>query len=258
MNKKTVFITGAAAGIGRAAAIRFARSGWFVGAYDLDTEGLKSLEAEIGKENCCRKKLDVTKPAQIEAALAQFTERTGGRMDLLFNNAGVLFTGPFEEVEAAHNKLTLDVNVGGVIECSRQAFPLLKQTPGARMISMCSASALYGVPDFAVYSATKHAVRALTEALELEWARHDITVMDLMPPFVKTGMVTGARHVPIIDNLGVNLTAEDVVDVLYRAATSDEPRTHWPVSRQFGILKRVSDVLPSSLTRRLMKRASGY
>lgn len=258
MNNKTIFITGAAAGIGRAAALKFAQNGWFVGAYDLDTEGLASLEREIGKENCCRKKLDVTRPAQIEAALAQFEGRTGGRMDVLFNNAGVLFTGPFEEVPAAQNKLLVDVNIGGVLECSRQAFPMLKATPGARMISMCSASSLYGIPDFAVYSATKHAVRAITEALEIEWTRHDITVMDVMPPFVKTGMVANTRPVPIIDNLGVKLTADDVAQVIYRAATTDKPQTHWPVSREFTVLKNVSDVLPSTLLKRVMKRMSGY
>ena len=258
MDKKTIFITGAAAGIGRASALKFARAGWFVGAYDLDARGLESLQAELGAERCCTGPLDVTKPEQIEAALADFTKHTGGRLHVLFNNAGVLSTGPFEEVSAARNKLQVDINVTGVIECTRQAFALLKATPGARVVSMCSASALYGVPDFAVYAATKHAVRALTEALEIEWKRHDIVVSDVMAPFVKTAMVAGTRPVPIIENLGVNLTAEDVADTVWHAATTAKPQTHWPVGKEFARTKFLAGILPASLLKLAMVRASGY
>ena len=93
---KTVFITGAAHGIGLATARRFAAQGWFVGLYDINREGLAELLDSAEFDNACGQYCDVTDRASIEEALAHFAGRAGGRLDLLVNNAGILSSGRFE------------------------------------------------------------------------------------------------------------------------------------------------------------------
>src|SRR4051794_38040098 len=93
--RQSIFITGAASGMGRETARLFHSKGWFVGGYDVNDEGLAALRAELGPEDCVVRKLDVTDRADYRAALAEFGEATGGRMDILYNNAGIGRGGPF-------------------------------------------------------------------------------------------------------------------------------------------------------------------
>src|SRR5690349_20738010 len=112
--RKAIFITGAASGIGRATALLFAGNGWFVGGYDRNTEGLKALAAEIGAANCITGELDVTDKPAFEAALAGFAAETGGRLDLLFNNAGIGRRGPFDQQPFEDILEVVRVNLIGV------------------------------------------------------------------------------------------------------------------------------------------------
>ena len=95
--RPTLFVTGAAAGIGRAVAERFLKAGWFVGLYDVDEAGLRSLQQKWGADQCIAARLDVTSTEDWRAALAGFEQAAGGRLDVLFNNAGIAVTQPFEE-----------------------------------------------------------------------------------------------------------------------------------------------------------------
>ncbi len=222
MNRPSIFITGAAAGIGRATAELFAEQGWFVGLYDVNEAGVHELGQQLGSGRSIAGRLDVTDPAQFEHSLAQFFEAAGRRLDLMFNNAGIVFCDDFEAISLARHHATVDVNLKGVVSGCHLALPYLKQTAGARVINMCSASAIYGTPSFAAYSATKFAVRGLSEALSIEWHRHGIRVMDIMPLFVDTQMVAGfARKPRSMDVLGLRLTAQDVARTVWRA-------TRWP------------------------------
>src|SRR5580698_9566484 len=87
--RKSIFITGAASGMGRETALLFRRKGWFVGAADVNEAGLESLKAELGAENCLTQRLDVGIRVAYAAALNTFGAATGERMDILFNNAGI-------------------------------------------------------------------------------------------------------------------------------------------------------------------------
>lgn len=198
--RKTLFVTGAASGIGRATARLFAQRGWFVGLYDINREGVQALAAELGPEACIAAPLDVTRREEWEAAVQQFGQATGGRMHVLFNNAGIGDGGLFESVpqEVAH--AVISVNLGGVVNGLYACLPLLKSTPGARVVNTASAAGMMGTPLLATYSATKHAVRALTEALSLELERDDIGVCDVMPWYVDTAILDGHFH-----GLGVGL-----------------------------------------------------
>src|SRR6202008_3519610 len=104
----------------------------------------------------------------------------------LLNNAGILSAGPFESVPLARHFAMLDVNVASIMIGCHRALEYLKRTPGARVINMASATAIYGQPDLVTYSATKFAVRGFTEGLDLEWGRHGIRVSDIWPSFVSS------------------------------------------------------------------------
>ena len=185
---KTIFITGAAQGIGLATARHFASQGWYVGLYDINADGLNTLLESGNFPNACAAHCDVTDRVSIEAAMSHFAENTKGAMNVLLNNAGVLSAGKFEEISPQAHDLIADVNVKGFTHVAQAAFPLLKATPGAVMVNLCSASSIYGIPNLAVYSASKFYVRGLTEALNLEWADHDIRVTCVKPPVVNTAM----------------------------------------------------------------------
>lgn len=247
---KTILITGAASGIGAATARRFAREGWRLGLLDINGSALDNLNKSLGGQHWTRQ-LDVTNDAAVADAIKAFGEFSNGTLDLLFNCAGILHIGQFEDIAMADHARIIDINVTGLIRMSMAAFPLLKKTPGARMINMSSASAMYGTPHFASYSASKFAVRGLTEALNIEWKAHDILVQDVMTPFVKTPMVESQTfRAPVIERLGVSLTAEDLADEVWKASTSSD--VHHLVGLQFKSLSMASKWLPTIFTRNLM------
>lgn len=251
--KDTIFITGAGAGIGRETALLFASKGWFIGAADLDQAALASLQDELGADRCSIHVMDVVDPASVSQGLADFAERSQGRLRLLHNNAGILQVGRFEDIDMAAHRATVEVNLIGLMTVLHAAFPYLKATPGAQVINMSSASASFGIPDFASYSASKHGVRAMTEALSIEWERYDIQVGDLMPPFVKTAMVQGNEgYSALFDKMGVNLGPRDVAAAVW--AQAGQPRLHRPLSAQFRMLWPLAKAAPSALIRAVIKR----
>jgi NAD(P)-dependent dehydrogenase (short-subunit alcohol dehydrogenase family) len=254
LNKKAILITGAAAGIGQATARFFAARGWFVGLYDVDEAGVTALAAELGVHNVLAGRLDVTNADEWKAALEAFFLRTG-RLDVLLNNAGILASGPFESIQLERQQRILDVNVKGVLNGCYHALSYLRRTQHSRVINMASASAIYGQPSLASYSASKFAVRGLTEALDLEWQTHGIRVMDVLPLFVQTDMLKDART-KAIASLGINLTPEDVAKTVWQAACYKglSPRVHWLVGTQTKLIYSLSGLAPDWLNRLVTRR----
>jgi NAD(P)-dependent dehydrogenase (short-subunit alcohol dehydrogenase family) len=260
MERPSIFITGAAAGIGRATAQLFASRGWFLGLYDMNAAGLDSLKTELGAGRCVAGILDVTDPAAFAAALDGFFQAAGRRLDVMFNCAGILSVGHFEDIPLSRHHQMVDINLKGVINGFHGALPYLKQTRGARVVSMASASAIYGSPAYASYSASKFGVRGLTEALNVEWSRHGILVMDVWPIFVNTAMVTAIEAPESLKKMGVHLQAGDVADVIYKAATRPRWLTHvhWYVGFQTWVLAIATRLLPTWVSRLTSKTVSGY
>ena len=140
--RKSVFITGAAAGIGLATARRFASKGWYVGLYDRDRDGLALAMTSGDFPDAHSGYCDVTDRDSIEAALADFASHTNGLIHLVVNNAGVLTAGPFVDINPDDHDRMVDVNVRGFTHVAQFAFPYLRQAPGACMVNLCSASSI--------------------------------------------------------------------------------------------------------------------
>lgn len=254
---KTVAITGATAGIGRATAVRFARAGYRVAAYGRNQDALDSLKGELGPD-AVTAQLDVRDIDGWRTRLAELADVSGGQLHVLVNNAGILSSGQFAEIPLEDQHAILDINIGGTLNGCHTAFPYLQATPGAQVINLSSASAIYGQPELVTYSATKFAIRGLTEALELEWEAEDIRVSAIWPLFVDTGMVHGVDTAST-RNLGVSLTADDVAETILQAAES-HPRlphsVHRAVGRQAKGLMALSGVAPGWFMRELNRRVT--
>jgi short-subunit dehydrogenase len=254
-DSKCIFITGAGSGIGKATALQFAKNGWFVGLYDINESELEKTANELETDRICYRKLDVTDVEQVKAALKDFSQRTEGKMDVLFNCAGVLKTGAFESIPFEAHKMITRVNAEGVLNCTYHAFPYLQSTKPSMVISMASASALYGTPDYATYSSTKFWVRGFTEALNIEWERHGIHVCDILTPFVDTPLIHGDNS-GAIKSLGVKLSPEDLAQVVWQAAHGR--KVHWIVTPYFKFNWIVARRLPDRIARIIIKRICKY
>lgn len=256
-----LFITGAAAGIGRAVALRFGRAGWVLGLYDVNEDGARALAREIGESRCIAGRLDVTQAADWERALTQFADHSGQRLDVLFNNAGIAATAPFTEIPLARHHQLLDINLKGVVNGCHLAYPLLRGTPRSRVINMASASAIHGQPDLATYSASKAAIRSLTEALDIEWRKHGIRVVDLLPLFVNTAMVKDeVSRMQTVARLGVHLQPEDIAEQVWRLANGKPQQlpTHTYVGAQTKLFALASRLSPDAVNRWITARLAGY
>ena len=160
---KSIFITGAASGIGKATAISFAKKGWNVGLFDINEEGLKEVANLIGHNKCMYKKLDVTCIQEWKEAEKSFSEYTSGTCNIFFNNAGIAnFAGAFEDVPVDEIYKIIDVNFKGVANGCISMLSLLKNTENSLLLNTSSVAGLVPTPGIAIYGATKHAVTSVS------------------------------------------------------------------------------------------------
>jgi NADP-dependent 3-hydroxy acid dehydrogenase YdfG len=258
--RRAILITGAASGIGLSTAKRFARGGWFVGLADVDAKGLAAALEAIGPGNGSIHKLDVRHRSAWKAELAVFAKLTGGRLDVLLNNAGVA-KGGYLEVQAPDEvDLQIDVNLKGVLNGCQAAFDLLAATRGALVVNVASVAGVVAPPRMSVYAATKFAVRGFSEALEAEFARIGVGVRCIMPWFIDTPLLDKARfsgnedlRVSLRDQKVPVYPVEEVSDAIW-AAVHGKPQLHHLVggqARQIGLLNRF---LPELVRKRLQRQ----
>ncbi len=250
----SIFISGGAAGIGLATALRFAREGWIVGVYDVDAEALDAVATS--NPEFVTGLLDVRESEQWNSALADFTAHTGGTLDVLDNNAGILVGGRLDAISPDAVRAQIDIDVLGVTLGAQAAHPYLKATPGSHLVNIASGSAIYGQPDIATYSASKFYVAGLTEALELEWQRDDIRVVAIWPLWAKTALAdVDAKSTK---TLGIRITPEEVAERIWASVhpgTADKliHRTHYSVGVQTTVLNNASKVVPNFVSRLINK-----
>ena len=229
--RKSIFITGAASGMGRETALLFARKGWFVGAYDVNQGGLQSLKCEIGDVNGIFASLDVADPDAFATAMTSFGDATGGTLDLMFNNAGIAAGGLLDEQPWAEIKRVIDINLMGVIIGARVSTALLRNTPGSLLLNMSSSSAIFGTAGISIYSATKHAVRGLTEALSIELMRYGVRAADLLPGLIDTPLLGDQmRGLAPAEGMWRLIQPAEVAQTVWDAYHQD--KLHWYVPEE--------------------------
>jgi NAD(P)-dependent dehydrogenase (short-subunit alcohol dehydrogenase family) len=220
-----------------------------VGAYDVDEAGLAALEQELGGENCLARRLDVSDKAEFDRAMEEFSEATRGRLDLLFNNAGIGAGGWFEEVPYDVAMRVLEVNFIGVVNGVYAGIPLLKRTANSLCFSTSSSAALFGMPRTGMYAATKFAVKGLTEALSVELARFGSRAADMMPALIDTPILESTRDYSSGESPGVALKKnatpegamrlvqpEEVAELVLEAYGSD--RVHWYIPAEMEAIDK--------------------
>jgi NAD(P)-dependent dehydrogenase (short-subunit alcohol dehydrogenase family) len=187
--QKSIFITGGGSGIGQATATLFAARGWRVGLADVNAKGLGETAAMLPAGMAETYEMDVRDRDAWVTSLDAFTAPSGGRLDVLFNNAGIGTGGPLAEMSFEDIDRTVAINLTGVLNGARIGYAYLARAPGSCLLNTASASAIYGSSGLVPYSMTKFGVRALTEALDGEWYGAGIKVRDLVPSFIETPLL---------------------------------------------------------------------
>lgn len=255
--RPSIFITGAAGGFGRAVARKFVKAGWYAGLYDLDEGPLREMATELGEANCCYGVMDVTEVASVLKGIAHFGQHTGGKLTVLFNNAGIVAVGPFEEVSIEDHKRVIDVNFFGPLNVAHAALPLMRDTPNAHLINVSSASALHGNPELVSYSATKRAVLSFTESLDIGLEASGITVSDLLPMYATTPIALA--HLDKYRKLkakDVKLTPDDIAEATWGVVKNKKFRTY--VGTDTKIFAPLSGLLPYWIRKLVTKKVIGW
>ncbi|MEM6484468.1 MAG: SDR family oxidoreductase [Pseudomonadota bacterium] len=182
---QNILITGATAGIGKAAAILLASKGHRVFGAGRDEGALEKLGA--GHDNILPLKLDVTEDSSVKEALEYVSDvLEGATIDVLVNNAGIAKVGPVESVSMEDWELQYQTNVLGPLRVTKAVLPAMRERRRGRVVMVSSVAGRVTVPFFGPYNSSKHALESLSDALRMELRPHGVEVVLLEPGAVKT------------------------------------------------------------------------
>lgn len=220
---KIAIVTGAGSGIGRSAALTLLREGYAVVLAGRRREALEETAAAAGQaqNRALPVPTDITDPASVRALFAK-TREAYGRLDLLFNNAGISAPGVLlEELTFEQWKAVVDTNLTGAFLCTQEAFRLMKaQDPmGGRIINNGSISAYVPRPNSAPYTATKHAIAGLTRSTALDGRKYRIACGQIdignaatdMAEKMKTGVPQADGSIAVEPTMSVDHVGEAIV-----------------------------------------------
>ncbi len=244
---RTIVITGAGSGLGRAMALAWAREGFEVGVCDIDMEGAaETLEmvrraCGTGEVNRC----DVRDPDAVQAMAGHFFD-AWGKVGILVNNAGVADAGCVGDIPLENWKRTIDTSLWGAVYGCHAFLPRMKAQGGGHIVNTASAAGLLNVPEMGPYNVVKAGIISLSETLKVELAPFKIGVTVLCPSFFKTNLYktitcTDEWETELVDALFSNarVTAEEVAEHAVKAVRKNRlfvvpqftPRWGWRIKR---------------------------
>ena len=268
MTSKAVLITGCSSGIGRATALRLARSDWTVYAAARRLESI----ADLHDAGCKTLVLDVTDAASIEQAVAQ-VESESGAVDALVNNAGYSQSGAIEEVPVDQIRRQFETNIFGLAALTQRVLPAMRAQGWGRIVNLGSMGGTLTFPGGGYYHATKYALEAFSDALRFEVENFGIDVVLIQPGLIRTGFDKAAvdsmppaagdagpyarfnKEVARItqsayrNGLMAKLAGEpdNVAQIIERALSADKPKARYPVTWSARLLMWQRRLLPDRL-----------
>lgn len=257
---KTILITGASSGIGRATAKLFAKKGWNVAATMRSPEEEKELE-EL--DNLKLYKLDVTQKEDWQTIISK-VEKDFTSIDVLFNNAGYGAVGAFEKSSEEDVMQQFQVNVFGVMDLTREFIPYFKEKGEGMIINTSSVVGRFTIPLYSLYCSSKWALEGFTEALQFELRQFNIKVKLIEPAAIKTDF--HGRSLKVFNNEAVkgyekmekkilsgmqkrNKSApgpEVVAETVLKAATDSTHKLRYPTGRGASAVLFARKILPTS------------
>ncbi|MCM2577122.1 SDR family oxidoreductase [Streptomyces meridianus] len=239
---RVIAVTGAGRGIGRAVAETLARAGGLVALGDLDGAAARSAADEISRSTDGRAAgfaLDVTDAASFERFLDRAEQRFGP-LDVLVNNAGIMWVGPFADETEQTALRQFDVNVHGVLRGMKLAAPRMRARGAGHIVNIASAASKLAPAGEATYAAGKHAVHGYSTAVRAELRGTGVHVSVVMPGVVDTELAVGTSA-----GLIRRLAPQDVADTVLSVVRRPRPEVSLP--RQVGLVPLVSALLPARL-----------
>lgn len=233
-----IAVTGGGRGIGQAIANRLAADGMRVAIGDIDESA--ALAAADSITGAIGLRLDVADPKSFDKFL-DAAEAAFGPIDILINNAGIMPIGPFLDHDAAMRRRTVDVNVHGPLNGMAAVLPRMRNRGEGIIVNIASTAGVAGVPGGVVYSATKHAVVGMTEAVRQEFAGAGITVCTILPTFTNTELIAGTNGLRGLRTM----EPADVAEAVATAIKRRRPVTFVP--RHLQALAKMNSLLPKPI-----------
>ena len=248
---RTILLTGAASGIGRACALELARRGDRLGLVDRDRDGLEAVAAEARAFGApvTTFVVDLAKADEIDRLAADAAEALGP-IDVLFNNAGVAVIKPLDLTRDDDWRWLFDVNVWAPIRLTRALVPAMAARGRGQIVMTASLAGLMGAPGMVAYSTSKFALVGFSESLRAELAPHGIDITVICPGYIKTGLHRATRY----DNATFEAFVESPPDwygvpidqaarSIVRAIDRRDPQLVLGIERASWYLKRLSPAL---------------
>jgi NAD(P)-dependent dehydrogenase (short-subunit alcohol dehydrogenase family) len=279
--KPVVLITGATDGLGRAAALLLAQSGYRVFAAGRSPEKRAQLDAVAREKKLSLEtlQLDVCDDSSVKLAVAEVLVKAGA-IDVLINNAGVVIVATVEEMSMADWRSQFETNFFGVIRVTQAVLPHMRERRKGRIIMMSSVAGLVTPPTYGAYSASKHAIEAISNALRHELYPFGIATVLIEPGYIVTGIqqaaadlsksyqekMTSGPYAKIYaqaqtarnsSRKASGTTPEDCARIILRAVEANHPKARYGVTPLATLVKWSKRLLPDSLQDALIRRQTG-
>jgi NAD(P)-dependent dehydrogenase (short-subunit alcohol dehydrogenase family) len=274
---RTVLVTGATSGIGKHAALHFARRGYATFASFRNREAIAGFHGEPGADQLKWVELDVTKPASIAAAAEEIDRATAGHgVDVLINNAGYGAAGALADLSDAQLRAQFETNVFGLMAVTRTFVPKMRERGWGRILNVSSVGGRVTFPLFGAYHATKYAVEAMSDALRYELVPFGVHVVLIEPGVIRSefsrksaadasARVAGSPYAVIYQRAEAIRARTDAQAVgpecvsraMERAVRARTPRARYVAPMRTYLVLWLARALPTRLWDAVLRRAIG-